>query len=148
MMIQKTMTRTVAWRKASERTARLMYCGAVLGAVRREVMRRPSLSGFNTARQLPLPANEGGIFTIVKCNKGGTACNHVNVSVPCNENCKGLSVFMRRPAYGSLLLTQHAGRAASSGEDHSSTRLSRDRNKKENDYGTETKTEKSGKKVF
>ena len=34
-----------------------------------------------------------------------------------------IRLFMRRPAYGSLLLTQHAGRAASSGEDHSPTRL-------------------------
>ena len=35
-------------------------------------------------------------------------------------------LFMRRPAYGSLLLTQYAGRAASGGEKIPPARLHRD----------------------
>lgn len=34
---------------------------------------RPSRSGSNKARQLPLRANEGGRHGIYVCNKGGTA---------------------------------------------------------------------------
>ena len=58
----------------------------VVEAVRREALRRPSRSGFNTARRLPLRANEAAdhkvngresllkrFLTVLVCNEGGTA---------------------------------------------------------------------------
>lgn len=37
--------------------------------------------------------------------------------------CNVQALFMRRPVYESLLLTQHAGRMAGRGEGHSLARL-------------------------
>lgn len=48
--------------KAPERTA-LLETGAVSGFA--GCGRRPSRSGFNTARQLPLRANEGGSYAAI-----------------------------------------------------------------------------------
>ena len=62
--------------KAPERTA-LSETGAVSG-------RRPSRSGFNTARQLPLRANEWQL-SLDNCNQGGTACD-----TSLADRCKGL----------------------------------------------------------
>ena len=50
-------------RKAPERTALLLETGAVSGFA--GCGRRPSLSGFNTARQLPLRVNEWQLFYII-----------------------------------------------------------------------------------
>ena len=49
--------------------------------------RRPSPSGFNTARQLPLRANEWQLF-LDNCNQGGTACD-----TSLADRCKGLLFF-------------------------------------------------------
>ena len=57
--------------KAPERTA-LSETGAVSGFA--GCGRRPSRSGFNTARQLPLRANEWQL-SLDNCNQGGTACD-------------------------------------------------------------------------
>lgn len=53
--------------------------------------------------------------------KGQDIRNSINISF----QSIFILFFMRRPAYGSLLLTQHAGRAASRGEGHSPTRFGR-----------------------
>ena len=45
---------------------------------------RPALSGFNTARQLPLRANEWQL-SLDNCNQGGTACD-----TSLADRCKGL----------------------------------------------------------
>ena len=50
-------------RKAPERTALLFGTGAVSGFA--GCGRRPSPSGFNTARQLPLRVNEWQLFYII-----------------------------------------------------------------------------------
>ena len=50
-------------RKEPERTALLFGTGAVSGFA--GCGRRPSLSGFNTARQLPLRVNEWQLFYII-----------------------------------------------------------------------------------
>ena len=68
-------------RKAPERTA-LLGTGAVSGFA--GCGRRPSPSGFNTARQLPLRANEWQLFFINNCNQGGTACD-----TSLADGCKG-----------------------------------------------------------
>lgn len=67
--------------KAPERTA-LSETGAVSGFA--GCGRRPSRSGFNTVRQLPLRANEWQL-SLDNCNQGGTACD-----TSLADRCKGL----------------------------------------------------------
>ena len=67
--------------KAPERTV-LSETGAVSGFA--GCRRRPSRSGFNTARQLPLRANEWQL-SLDNCNQGGTACD-----TSLADCCKGL----------------------------------------------------------
>ena len=67
--------------KAPERTA-LSETGAVSGFA--GCGRRPSRSGFNTAQQLPLRANEWQL-SLDNCNQGGTACD-----TSLADCCKGL----------------------------------------------------------
>ncbi len=73
--------------KAPERTA-LSGTGAVSGFA--GCGRRPSRSGFNTARQLPLRANEWQLFTENNCKQGGTACD-----TSLADRCKGLFIFQK-----------------------------------------------------
>lgn len=70
--------------KAPERIA-LSGTGAVSGFA--GCGRRPSRSGFNTARQLPLRANEWQLF-FSNCNQGGTACD-----TSLADCCKGLFIW-------------------------------------------------------
>lgn len=73
--------------KAPERTA-LSETGAVSGFA--GCGRRPSRSGFNTARQLPLRANEWQL-SLDNCNQGGTACD-----TSLADCCKGLFVTIQQ----------------------------------------------------
>ena len=59
-------------RRIAERTA-FAYAVQSAGSSFMGNSGRPSRSGSNKARQLPLRANEGGRHGIYACNKGGTA---------------------------------------------------------------------------
>ena len=60
----------------------------VVEAVRREALRRPSRSGFHTARRHPSSAKEGGSFVYIKTAtrvEPRSKC----WNVPCNRNIAG-----------------------------------------------------------